>query len=666
MKSHLNTLREVEDELNIRLRGPAAQPAAGAGSWEFRGARSLQRWMRGAGRRGSGNQQGSTGRNVSADPRQQRVIVKASYTTHHAAKVAGVLRAHVKYLGRDSASLDGREGRFYDAAEEGIDAKQRVQEWQNDARHFRFIVSPEQGHEINDKNGGLTAYTRELMQRLEKDLGTRLEWIAINHFNTDDLHTHVLVRGHRENGKELRIDRQYIQQGMCQAARQIATAWLGERTEQQMQRATDKELKADRHTALDAFIERHVNADRRLHLKVHSTAAGREQRRRVAARLQYLESMGLASRDRHGRWTVDAELKPRLQALSQRNDIIKNLYAALGPRSASVVSYRGEEELIGSVAGSGTHDELRDRRYLLVRDSQDRLHYVRVANAEALAPLEQGAIVSVAGADPQRLRTDARIAEVARQNNGVYSVNVHRNDLPSHFAGRDVEAFLHSHERRLTTLHKLGAAERVEGGWRIRDVDALASGEQARLRGGLGVVQIVSSRSIDSQITVDAWTWLDRQIHRQDQGKTTSIPFDPALQQAAESRQRWMTKHAYAMREGERYMVRPGSAQTLRQKEWQALQQKFREQFGKRARPLSPGAQAEGQYRGTVSLHDGLYAAVAGQTEVVLAPVQRVPPLAYGSRVEVRTSTRGVAVLCRTDARQIERVRQTERGAERD
>lgn len=666
MKSHLNTLREIEEELNIRLHGPAAQPTAGAGSWEFRGARSLQRWMRGARRRGSGNQQGSTGRNVSADPRQQRVIVKASYTTHHTEKVAGVLRAHVKYLGRDAASLDGREGRFYDAAEEGIDAKQRVQDWQNDARHFRFIVSPEQGHELNEKNGGLTAYTRELMQRVEKDLGTRLEWIAINHFNTDDLHTHLLVRGRRENGKELRIDRQYIQQGMCQAARQIATACLGERTEQQMKRAADKELKADRYTALDAFIERHLTEHRRLHLKVHSTTAGREQRRRVAARLQYLESMGLASRDQHGRWTVDGELKPKLQALSQRNDIIKNLYAALGPRSASVVTYRGEEELIGTVAGRGTHDELRDRRYLLVRDSQDRLHYVRVANAEALAALEQGAIVSVAGTDPQRLRTDARIAEIARQNNGVYSANAHRNDLPNYFAGRDVEAFLHSHEHRLMTLHKLGAAERVEDGWRIRDVDALASGEQARLRGGLGVVQIVSSRSVESQIAAEAWTWLDRQLHRQDQGKTTSIPFDPALQQAAESRQRWMIERGYAAREGERYVLRPSSAKALRQKEWQAFQQKYQQQFGKPARPLSPGAQAEGQYRGTVSLHDGLYAVIDSPKDAALVPVQRVPPLAYGTRVQARTSTRGVAVLSRTDSRQIERARQNERSAERD
>ncbi len=478
------------------------------------------------------------------------MIVKASYTTHHPEKVAGVLRAHVKYLGRDSASLDGREGRFYDASSEGIDARQRVQQWQNDTRHFRFIVSPQQGHEINEKNGGLTAYTRELMAQVEKDLGTRLEWLAINHHNTDDLHMHVLVRGRRQDGKELRIDREYIRHGMCQAAQEIATAWLGERTDRQLELAAQKELKADRYTALDAYLERHVDADHRLQLKTRGTSAGREQRRRAAARLQYLESLGLARRDRHGRWTVDGELKPKLQALSHRNDIIKNLYATLGPRSVFVVSYRGEKELVGVVAGRGTHDELRDLRYLLVRDANQQLHYVRVANAEALAALEEGSIVKVSGADPQRIRTDAQIAQVAQQNSGIYSADAHRGTLPDHFATRDIDAFLCSHQRRLMTLERQGVAQRVQQGWRIHNVGSLASGEQARIPGGLGVVQVVSARSLQNQITAEAWTWLDRQMYRQSQSKAISIPFDPAMEKSAEARRQWMIEHGYAAMAG--------------------------------------------------------------------------------------------------------------------
>ena len=411
MKPRLRSIQEVEQELNIRPGGGSAKAAAAA-AWEFRGTRSVSQWARRA-LGGSRTRRGfSKGFSSTAGPRQQRVIVKASYTRHLVEKVVGVLRAHVAYLGRDAASLDGQKGRFYDAAGEDVDTKQKVQEWQNDARHFRFIVSPEQGHEINQKEGGLTGYTRELMARVERDLKTPLQWVAINHYNTDDLHTHLLVRGRRTDGKELRIDRRYIQQGMAQAAREIATAWVGERTEQQMKRAADKELPAERYTALDAFIEQHVNADRKLKLKASTTPHSRDQRRRVAARLQQLETMALATRDRHGRWTVDAEIKPKLQHLARRNDILKNLYASLGPRSAYVASYRGDRDLVGTVAGSGTHDELSGRQCLLVRDASQQLHYVRVANGETLSALEKATIVRVSGACLAHLFIELRVSHL--------------------------------------------------------------------------------------------------------------------------------------------------------------------------------------------------------------------------------------------------------------
>ena len=48
-------------------------------------------------------------------------------------------------------------------------------------------------------------YTRRLMGRLEQDLGTRLEWIAVDHWDTDDPHTHIVIRGRDESGRDLVI-----------------------------------------------------------------------------------------------------------------------------------------------------------------------------------------------------------------------------------------------------------------------------------------------------------------------------------------------------------------------------------------------------------------------------------------------------------------------------
>ena len=41
----------------------------------------------------------------------------------------------------------------------------------------------------------LRTFTRDLDGRWERDLGTRLDWVAVDHWNTDNPHVHLLVRG---------------------------------------------------------------------------------------------------------------------------------------------------------------------------------------------------------------------------------------------------------------------------------------------------------------------------------------------------------------------------------------------------------------------------------------------------------------------------------------
>ncbi len=94
------------------------------------------------------------------------------------------------------------------------------------ATTFRFIVSPEDAAALDD----LRATTRELMAQAEKDLGTRLDWVAVDHWNTEHPHVHVLVRGVDDQGRDLIIDRDYIGQGMRQRAEALVALELGPRT----------------------------------------------------------------------------------------------------------------------------------------------------------------------------------------------------------------------------------------------------------------------------------------------------------------------------------------------------------------------------------------------------------------------------------------------------
>ena len=99
----------------------------------------------------------------------------------------------------------------------------RSADWEkSDELMWRFIVSPEDADRLN-----LRDHVRELVGQMERDLDTKLEWVAIDHHNTDDAHVHLLVRGVRENGTALEINREYLRSGMRIRSQEIATRELG-------------------------------------------------------------------------------------------------------------------------------------------------------------------------------------------------------------------------------------------------------------------------------------------------------------------------------------------------------------------------------------------------------------------------------------------------------
>jgi type IV secretory pathway VirD2 relaxase len=85
-------------------------------------------------------------------------------------------------------------------------------------------------HEFGDQVD-LRGLTGDLMKRMEKDLGTNLEWVAVEHHNTEHPHAHVVVRGVRSDRAALRMSRDYIQQGIRGAAEHLCSRQLGYRTE---------------------------------------------------------------------------------------------------------------------------------------------------------------------------------------------------------------------------------------------------------------------------------------------------------------------------------------------------------------------------------------------------------------------------------------------------
>src|SRR3546814_3339105 len=103
-------------------------------------------------------------------------------------------RAHLRYIQRDGVTRGGAPGELYSAERDTADGKAFLQRCDGDRHQFRFIVSAEDGSEYPD----LKPYIRRLMTQMEADLGTRLDWVAVDHFNTAHPHTHIMLRGRSE------------------------------------------------------------------------------------------------------------------------------------------------------------------------------------------------------------------------------------------------------------------------------------------------------------------------------------------------------------------------------------------------------------------------------------------------------------------------------------
>jgi hypothetical protein len=100
-----------------------------------------------------------------------------------AAPIAG----HIAYLERDGVTRDGEKAHMFSATEDRVRHHPFARCSHDDRHHFCFVAAPEDAAEMTD----LKAFTRDLVAQMERDLGTRLDWIAVDHWNTDNSHAHL-------------------------------------------------------------------------------------------------------------------------------------------------------------------------------------------------------------------------------------------------------------------------------------------------------------------------------------------------------------------------------------------------------------------------------------------------------------------------------------------
>ncbi len=572
-----------------------------------------------------------------ADAGMRRVVVKARIVRLKVSSRAA--DAHVRYLQRDGTTRDGERGRLYGAETEAADGRAFTERGREDRHQFRFIIAPEDGDRLSD----LRVFTRDVMRQIEQDLGTRLDWVAVDHFNTGHPHSHVVVRGHDERGKDLIIAQDYITNGVRLRAQERVTLELGPETDRELRAKLKAEVSAERFTRIDRAMLAEAE-DGVLDLRPEAGhSRGDFDRSLRIGRLQKLERSGLAKETEPGVWTLSDRLEPTMRELGERGDIIKSINRALAARgqerSAEVFSLHGEDvgtPIIGRLIDKPLTDELGDRIGVVVDGTDGRVHHLALPDVSAAEQAPIGSIVEVGSARSQR-PADHNIAEVAR-GSGVYCPSEHRalaEDSNVRVPSSDYEAYVGAHVRRLEALRRAGIVERVDADhWLIpEDFEARAAAYETA-RGRNNQLRVLCAYDLDRQVTSDGATWLDRQLLGRDRGALASGGFGAEVRQALEQRSDELVRQGHASRTSQGQLrIKADLIGILTRQEVERVGRHLAAERGLAFQPIREGQAVRGKLLGSAQLASGRFAMIDDGLGFTLVPWRPVLEKEIGREV---------------------------------
>lgn len=327
---------------------------------------------------------------------RSRVVVIKTRVVRHGQRAAP-LSAHLNYLRREGVTRDGEKARLFGPEVEAADAGGFAERCADDRHHFRFIVSPEDAADLADLKG----FARELMGQMEKDLGTKLDWVGVDHWNTDNPHVHIILRGRADDGQDLVISRDYIKEGMRARAADLVTQELGPRTDLDIRHDLERQVEAERWTRLDRQLVRD-GRDGVIDMALTADRQPDEYHALKVGRLRKLETLGLANEAGPGQWVIDDKAEATLRELGERGDIIKRMHRALTERgiergSAGYVlaAENLDTPVVGRLVDRGLDDELKGTAYAVVDGVDGRTHHIKLPDLDAAGDSAPGSIVEL-------------------------------------------------------------------------------------------------------------------------------------------------------------------------------------------------------------------------------------------------------------------------------
>jgi type IV secretory pathway VirD2 relaxase len=585
-------------------------PLTGKGRSHFTGSRIG---------RGAGAGRVLAARDRYAAFRQRRVIVKFR-TARLAGKAFEGAKAHLRYVERDGTTREGGRGQLYGSDTDKVDRAEWLEQGRGDRHQFRIIVSPEDGLEYED----LKPLTRRLMERVEEDLGTKLDWVAVDHYNSGHPHTHIIVRGKDERGKDLIIARDYVSHGLRERAAELIDLDLGPRSDDAIEQRLRAEVEQERLTSIDRALIR----DAENHVTVSADGRGAFDQSIRMGRLRKLERLGLATKIGGAHWRLAPDLAETLRRMGERGDIIRTMqraWAARGraPALADQTIYDAQapdaRPLVGRILERGLSDEHSDRHYMIVEATDGRSHYVEIGKGENVEPHANGAIVRIAPVESGIRAADQTVAEVAAANGGRYTIDAHLRHDPN-----ASQAFAEAHVRRLEAMRRLtkSVERESDGTWIIAPdhLERAAAYETARAKDRPVTIETLSPAPIETLVEADAATWLDHQLVSAAPEPLRDAGFGHDAREAQARRRQWLVAEGFAEERDGQFSYRRGMIAVLHRRELLRVAGQLSGETGLPFIEATSGARVEGLYRRSVDALSGRLAVIERSHEFTLVP----------------------------------------------
>ena len=522
-------------------------------------------------------------------------------------------RAHLRYLQRDGAEKDGTPGKLYGRTRDVVDGDAFLGEGRTERHQFRIIVSPEEAGELEN----LDSFTRDVMTAAERDLGTKLDWVAVNHYDTDHPHVHIVLRGRADDGKDLVIARKYITHGFRRRAEELATLELGPRRDLEIARSRMRETSAERFTSIDRELTK-MAADGAVTFSQPKTVYDRFRMKLFMARLKTLETMEMAARNRNG-WRLSPALETTLKETGRRGDIIRSMDRIVGERLdiANVQDFSSAgapRKSIGRVLGSGAADDAHEKRFLGVDGADGKQWHVEIDLRPGTMPPECAIIELSRNAAAPR-KSDRTIAAIADRNSGVYSDELHAAGDPKASA-----EYRLTHKRRLEALRRAGVVEREQdGAWRIpANYLERAAAFEANKVGAKS--RVLSWVSLDRLPEAPAQTFLDDALEGKNDFKLAGAGFGEDLAKSIAARRRWLLANGLASEDGEKLNIDRNRLRDMERKSIAAKGATLAGKLGKSFHEPVEGEPLSGKYRGPLDLAAGRFAIIEKSKEFALVP----------------------------------------------